>query len=208
MQLVGMLNSPFVRRSAITLRLLGVPFEHLSLSVLNAVDEFRRISPVLKVPTLVLDDGGTLLDSNLIIDYATCLAGPNAPVLAPAAPAARLSTLRAVGLALAACEKTVQIVYEHRLRPEDKRHAPWMERVRGQVQAACRELEHECATAGWAGPDVDESRIDQAGISAAVAWTFMRLAQPQVIDAAAFPHLAAWSARAEAMPAFIAYPHP
>jgi glutathione S-transferase len=208
MQLVGMLDSPFVRRSAITLRLLGLPFEHKSVSVLRQIEEFSRISPVLKVPVLVLDDGGTLLDSNLIIDYATSLAGPGAQVLAPAAPAARLSTLRAVGLALAACEKTVQIVYEHRLRPEDKRHAPWMERVRGQLQAACRELEHECATAGWAAADIDETRLDQAGISAAVAFTFMRLAQPQVIDPADFPHLAAWGERAEAMDAFRAYPHP
>jgi glutathione S-transferase len=207
-QLVGMLNSPFVRRSAIALRLLGVPFEHKPVSVLNDVEAFSRISPLLKVPTLVLDDGGTLVDSNLIIDYATCLAGPGAPVLLPAEPAPRLVTLRAVGLALAACEKTVQVVYEHRLRPENKRHGPWLERVRGQLLAAFRALEHECATAGWARADADEAALDLAGVSAAVAWTFARLAQPQVVDAADFPRLAAWTTHAESLPAFQAYPHP
>jgi glutathione S-transferase len=208
MQLVGMLDSPYVRRAAITLRLLGVPFEHKSVSVLRQIEEFSRISPVLKVPTLVLDDGRTLLDSTLIIDYAACIAGPGAPALLPAEPAARVSALRAVGLALAACEKTVQIVYEHRLRPEDKRHGPWVDRVQGQLLAACRELEGECASGSWAPADADEARLGQAGISAAVAWTFMRFAQPQVVDAADFPHLAAWAERAEALPALRAYPHP
>jgi glutathione S-transferase len=203
MQLVGMLNSPFVRRSAISLHLLGVPFEHRSVSVLTQVEEFLRINPVLKVPTLVLDDGSCLMDSNLIIDHGAFLAGDTRSLL-PSEPARRLEALRAIGLALAACEKTVQIVYEHRLRPEDKRYAPWLDRVRGQILAACAQLERECATASW--PDAEQ--IGQAGITVAVAWMFMRLAQPQVIEPADFPLLAAWSERAEALPAFRLYPHP
>jgi len=208
MQLVGMLVSPYVRRSAIALRLLGIPFEHHSISVLSDPAAFSRINPVMKVPTLVLDDGSQLLDSSLIIDYALSLAGPGAHPLLPAEPGARLRVLRGVGLALAASEKTVQVVYEHRLRPEDKRHGPWLERVRSQLQAACRQLEHECATAGWALDPADEARLDLAGLSAAVAWTFMLHAQPQVVDPADFPHLAAWTARAETLPAFRAYSYP
>lgn len=203
MQLVGMLNSPYVRRSAIILDLLGIPFEHKAVSVINQVDEFTKINPVLKVPTLVLDDGSFLMDSNLIIDYAGFLASSPSPLL-PGDLQARTRALRAIGLALAACEKTVQVVYEHRLRPEDKRHEPWLERVRGQILAACRLLEDECATGGW----TDAGQPGQAGITAAVAWTFMVRAQPQVIDAAAFPRLAAWAGQAEALPVFQRYPHP
>jgi hypothetical protein len=44
--------------------------------------------------------------------------------------------LQILGLALAACEKSVQIVYEHNLRPAEKQHAPWIERVTGQLLAA------------------------------------------------------------------------
>ena len=33
MQLIGMLDSPYVRRVAISLQLLGLPFEHRSVSV-------------------------------------------------------------------------------------------------------------------------------------------------------------------------------
>ena len=60
MKLIGMLDSPYVRRTAISLQLLGVPFEHQSLSVFRTYDEFRRINPVVKAPTLVFGRDGTL----------------------------------------------------------------------------------------------------------------------------------------------------
>jgi glutathione S-transferase len=203
MQLIGILDSPYVRRSAIILDLLGIPFEHRALSVLRQIDEFARINPVLKVPTLVLDDGGLLMDSTLIIDHAGFLAGTPSPLL-PAEAQARTQALRALGLALAACDKMAQIVYEVRLRPEEKHHEPWLARLRGQFLAACRLLEEECATAAWT--DVDH--IGQAGITAAVAWTFMERVQPRLVVAADFPRLAAWAQHAEALPVFQRYPHP
>ena len=133
MQLVGMLDSPYVRRAAISLRLLGVPFEHRPVSVFSTFEEFRGINPVVKAPTLVCDDGTVLMDSTLVIDYAEALSGRS---LMPAALAERVRALRITGLALAACEKTVQIVYEHNLRPAEKLHQPWVDRVRGQLVAA------------------------------------------------------------------------
>ncbi|MFS2055313.1 glutathione S-transferase, partial [Variovorax sp. CT11-76] len=133
MQLVGMLDSPYVRRTAVSLRLLGIPFEHRSLSVFSTFEQFRAINPVVKAPTLVLDDGAVLMDSTLIVEYAEFLAGRS---LWPAEAAARLRALRLTGLALAACEKTVQIVYERNLRPAEKLHQPWVDRVLGQLLAA------------------------------------------------------------------------
>ena len=70
MQLIGMLDSPYVRRTAIALRLMGLPFEHRSLSVFSTFEQFRAINPVVKAPSLVCDDGTVLMDSTLILDYA------------------------------------------------------------------------------------------------------------------------------------------
>src|SRR5437870_638792 len=121
MQLIGMLDSPYVRRVAISLRLLGLPFEHRPVSVFRTFDEFSRINPVVKAPSLVCDDGAVLMESTLILDYAETLAAPRCSLM-PRALSERQHALRLVGLALAACEKTVQIVYEHELRPAEKRH--------------------------------------------------------------------------------------
>ena len=57
MQLIGMLDSPYVRRVAIALRLLDLPFEHRPLSVFRQMPQFQAINPVVKAPTLVI--GGT-----------------------------------------------------------------------------------------------------------------------------------------------------
>ena len=67
MQLIGYLDSPFVRRTAITMRLLGIEYEHRELSIFRNFEEFRQIHPSVKVPTLVTDEGDVLIDSTLII---------------------------------------------------------------------------------------------------------------------------------------------
>ncbi|MGJ7606628.1 glutathione S-transferase [Variovorax sp. LT1R20] len=200
MQLVGMLDSPYVRRVAISLRLLGLAFEHRPVSVFSTFEEFRAINPVVKAPTLLCDDGTVLMDSTLIIDYAEVTAGRS---LMPAHLAQRQRALRITGLALAACEKTVQIVYEHNLRPAEKLHQPWLDRVQGQLVAAYSALELE--TAAMPLPD-DEATLTQAGVSMAVAWSFLQLMLPGVIAPGSFPLLAAYAARAESLPAFLASP--
>lgn len=196
MQLIGMLDSPYVRRVAITFDLLGLPFDHEALSVFRNYDAFAAINPTVKAPTLVLDDGTILMDSTLIIEYADALAGRS---LLPAAPAARAQALRALGPALAACEKTAQIVYEYKLRPPEKQHQLWLDRVQEQLFAALRLLEAETAA-------FDAGALDQAGITAAVAWSFIQLTIPQIVARDYFPRLAAWSAQAETLPVFRRYP--
>jgi glutathione S-transferase len=200
MQLVGMLDSPYVRRAAISLRLLGVPFEHRSISVFSTFEQFSAINPVVKAPTLVCDDGSVLMDSTLIVDYAQSLSGRS---LLPADPARRLRELRLTGLALAACEKTVQIVYERKLRPAEKLHQPWMDRVQGQLVAAYSALERELVAEPL---PASEETMTQAGISTAVAWAFTQLLTPDAVSPRDFPALAAFSAQAESLPVFLAAP--
>jgi glutathione S-transferase len=202
-QLIGMLDSPYVRRVAISLQLLGLPFEHRSLSVFRTFDEFRKVNPVVKAPTLVCDDGEVLMDSTLILEYAEAMAAPSRSLM-PAGLADRQHALHSIGLALAACEKSVQIIYERSQRPAEKQHEPWISRVTGQLLAALTVLEYDLRNRPRAATS---GAIDQAGISAAVAWHFIRTMLPDVVGAASFPALVALSARAELLPEFVAAPH-
>ena len=203
MQLIGMLDSPYVRRVAISLQQLGVPFEHRSISVFRTYEQFQRINPVVKAPTLVCDDGTVLMDSTLIIDYAESIAAPGSSLMPPAGPR-RLRALHRIGLALAACEKGVQIVYERNLRPPEKQHEPWIARVRGQLGAALDALEVEQQRDPLrAAADT----LDQAGITLAVVWHFLRAMVPDVVGPEPYPALVAFSNAAERLPAFVAAPH-
>jgi glutathione S-transferase len=201
MRLIGMLDSPYVRRVAISLQLLRIHFEHRPLSVFRAFEEFRAINPVVKAPTLVCDDGAVLMDSSVILAYAQALARRS---LMPDDLAALQADLRVIGLALAACDKSVQLIYEHNLRPPEKQHAPWVERVTGQILAAFTELEVEVGRRPLA---TGAAHLTQAGVTTAVAWHFAQQLLPQVVPAVQFPVLAAFSAQAEDLASFRAAAH-
>lgn len=190
MQLIGMLDSPYVRRVAISLQVLGIPFQHRSVSVFRTFDEFRGINPVVKAPSLVCDDGTVLMDSTLILEYAQLLAGSGKSLM-PAGIAEQRRALRVIGLALAACEKSVQIIYERNLRPAEKQHEPWISRVTGQLLAAYQALEEDSSRAAFERHD---GAIDQAGITTAVAWHFTQAMLPEVVASSKFPVLARFSA--------------
>ena len=203
MQLIGMLDSPYVRRVAVSLQLLGLRFEHRSVSVFSAFEQFQQINPVVKAPSLVCDDGEVLMDSTLILEYAEGLTAAGKS-LVPAGAAERQHVLRLIGLALAACEKSVQIVYERNLRPAEKQHMPWVSRITGQLLAAYAALEAELRRRPLAATS---DTIDQAGVTTAVAWHFTQMMLPDVVSAADYPALREFSARAEQLPEFVAAPH-
>jgi glutathione S-transferase len=201
MLLIGMLDSPYVRRVAISLQLQGLRFEHRPVSVFRDFEAFRAINPVVKAPTLVCDDGTVLMESSLILEYTQALARRS---LLPRDPDALKGDLRVIGLALAACDKSVQFIYEHNLRPPEKQHQPWVDRVSGQILAAFTELEAAVDRRPLAAT---AAQMMQAGITSAISWHFAQQLLPQLVPAARFPVLAAFSAQAETLAPFRAAAH-
>ncbi|MBK5355596.1 glutathione S-transferase [Pseudomonas sp. TH41] len=201
MKLIGMLDSPYVRRVAISAKCLGIPLEHQSVSVFRHFEQFQQINPVVKAPTLVLDDGEVLMDSTLIIDYLEALAGPGNSLM-PGELDQRLHSLRLTGLALAACEKSVQLYYERNLRPTQIQFEPWVERVEGQLAAAWSALERELEKQ----PLKTDGSLTQDGITLAVAWSFTNLVVPDQVEVAQFPRIVEFTAYAEGLEVFVNTP--
>src|SRR5262245_28445395 len=83
MQLIGMLDSPYVRRVAVSMAFWELPFTHVPVSVFRHFDEFARINPIVKAPSLVTDDGVVLMESSLILDYLQRLAPPDRRLMPP-----------------------------------------------------------------------------------------------------------------------------
>lgn len=199
MRLIGMLDSPYVRRVAVSLNFMGLPYRNEQTSVFRHFDQFAAINPVVKAPTLVTDDGMVLMESTLILDYLEKLAPGKS--LMPAALGDYARGQRLTGLALAACEKAVQIVYERNLRPAEKQHQPWLDRVSRQLNAAWGAVEAEIGEAWLFG-----SKPLAADIAIAVGWRFTQLMVADAAPAAQYPALVAFCARAEALPEFLASP--
>jgi glutathione S-transferase len=201
MQLIGMLDSPYVRRVAVTMRVLGIGYEHNPLSIFHTYDEFRVLNPLVKVPTLLCDDGEMIVDSTLIIDYIESLAGQS---LMPSDSAQRRTALQRIGAALVGMEKVAQRIYELKVRPEEYRYEPWLERLNEQLLSAIDMME-------LAVTDLDDDwmfgkQLTQADITTAVAWRFINHAAPAIADVAKRPALDEFSARAEKLAEFLACP--
>jgi glutathione S-transferase len=199
MILIGMFDSPFVRRVAVTMTLFDMPFQHRDWSVGKDFESIRAYNPLGRVPTLVLDDGESLIDSAAILDTLDELAGPDRALL-PRSGSERRAALRTMAIAAGAAEKGVQQIYETAFRPEAKRHEPWVTRCRLQMDGALAELERLALdrNAGWLVAD----RMTQADVT--VACVFKFLSEALGIDASLdrYPALRARSRQCEALPAF------
>ncbi len=201
MQLTGMLDSPFVRRVAVALVKWGAPFEHKPISLFRHIDAFAAINPLLKAPTLTTDEGVVLMESSVILEYLAG-ANPKFPSLWPAGRADRLAAARLTSLALTVGEKAVQLHYERMLRPPERQHEPWRQRVSDQLDHGLKALEAEAPAAGWVGGE----GIGHADIAIACMVGFTKDQFPEQFDTTSCPCLLAHSARAEALPEFRAAP--
>lgn len=193
MILIGQYDSPFVRRVGIALTLYGMPFEHRPWSVFGDGDRLRALNPLMRVPTLLLDDGTALSDSHMMLDY---LDNQVDFPLFPKTEPFRHRALRVAALACGLAEKAVSLFYERRLH--DQTSPIWEQRCQTQIGSVLQALNAERpATLWWFG-----DQMGHADIALACALRFAMEAHPGLIRPGDYPALAAHSAQAESLAAF------
>ncbi|HEY3778115.1 MAG TPA: glutathione S-transferase [Rhizomicrobium sp.] len=195
MNLVGQYDSPYARRVAISLRVLGFPYEHDTRSVFGDFEAIRRINPAGRIPVLILDDGRALVDSSAILDWLDHEVGPDRALLQPTG-AERQRALQRIALATGAIDKIGAAAYERLMRPEALRWPEWIARCRAQGAGALAVLDKE----RWP----EDAPLDQARITTACAIAYAKLADPELMPSGRFPALDALSAGCEARAEFVA----
>lgn len=207
MRLIGILLSPFVRRVAVSLNILELPFELEEVFVFKEADIVRRYNPVVRIPVLVLNDGTNLVESGAILDEIDHIVSPEQR-LTPNGGPLRRRVLQIAAIALACAEKAQWAFYEDRVRPAEKVHTPWIEHNDKQVLGGLEHLNMIAAKmddGGWTAGTPD---ISQADVMTTVAYTFAKLARPNLDLAARFPQLSSFAERCETLPAFLTAPIP
>jgi glutathione S-transferase len=196
MILVGQYDSPFVRRVAITLHHYGMPFTRNPISAFTDAKEMGRINPLVRIPSLILDSGETLVDSGAIIDHLDELAVEEA--LTPRTGPERRQVLQVAAVACGVIEKAgLGIVYERHFHRPETVSQEWIARCKTQVAGALSWLERKLDGDWFFG------RMTQADVTAATMIGYLHLRLDEVLTPP-FPKLEALAARCEALPAFIA----
>lgn len=197
MILIGQYDSSFVRRVGLALTIYGIAFEHRPWSIFSDAGKVQELNPLIRVPTLVLDDGDVLIDSHVILDYVDSLV-PSERRLYPQAEPHRHRALKVAALATGLADKGVSLFYERVLHGDVSK--VWEERCRSQIAAALAALETdrgERETTYWFGLD-----IGHADIAVAACVRHVDEAHPGLLDWAKYPALKAHCDRMEALPAF------
>src|SRR5690606_36014958 len=117
---------------------------------------------------LVLDDGSTLFDSRVIVEYLDHLAGGGRVL--PKEPKARFAALRLQALCDGILDAALLIVYEGRFRQPEMRLQTWLDRQQDKIDRALAVLE----AAPPALSDVPD--VGQITLACALGYLDLRLA--------------------------------
>lgn len=124
-------TSPYARKARIMMREKKLNVAEEAVAPWDNPPELVAQNPLCKIPTLVLDDGTSLYDSRVIVDYLDSL---GAPALVPAS-GARWEVLRWQALGDGIMDAGV-VRYREMLRDEALRSVPVIERQEAAIDRA------------------------------------------------------------------------
>lgn len=133
MKLIGSLTSPYVRKVRIVMADKKLDYAFELENVWAADTQIQQYNPLGKVPCLVMDDGGALFDSRVIVEYLDTLS----PVarLIPQSGRERAAVKCWEAIADGVLDASVTIVKENQ-RPETERSPSWIDRQYGKISAS------------------------------------------------------------------------
>lgn len=195
MKLVIATPSPFARKARVALLEKGIPFETLIDNPWNPGAQAPAHNPLGKIPVLIADDGLTVFDSKVIVEYIE--ASAPAPALFPADPLARVRAKQVEALTDGVCDAVVLIVLE-RARAPERQSADWIARQHAKIAAGVAEAERMLgADAFFVG-----AAFGLADIAAGCMTGYLDLRYPEFDWRASHPRLRALHERLMRRPSF------
>lgn len=196
MKLIGSLTSPYVRKARIVLAEKHIGYNFELEAPWNADTHVPDYNPLGKVPVLMMDDGTSLFDSRVIVEYLDSIS----PVsrLIPESNRRRLMVKRWEALSDGICDAAAAMFLE-RKRPEAAQSAEWISRQQKKVTRALESAAHELGDKKWCDANV----YTLADIALGCALGYLAFRFPEIECRETFPNLADLSDRLEKRASFM-----
>lgn len=195
MKLIASHTSPYARKVRIALAEKKIEYELVEESPWAAQTAVPAYNPLGKVPVLVLDDGTTLFDSRVIVEYLDTVS----PVsrLIPEPNRQRIVVKRWEALADGICDAAVTLVLE-RKRPARQQNKDWLDRHQRKIDLGLKELADELGEKAWCNGDA----YSLADIATGCALAYLDLRHAAIDWRAAYPNLVKLTERLAKRPSF------
>jgi len=195
MKLIGSLTSPFVRKVRIVAAEKFVEYEWVVDIPWSEETQVPAYNPLGKVPVWVLDDGKTLFDSRVIVEYLENVS----PVghLLPKDARPRIAVKRWEALADGVCDAAALIFLE-RKRPTAQQSPDWIKRQMAKVEAGLKMMSEDLGNQTWCTGEF----FCLADIAVGVALGYLEFRFPEIDWRRAHPNLSELFDRLMQRPAF------
>jgi glutathione S-transferase len=161
-ELIGMMDSPFVRRVAIALRCHGIPYVNIPLSVYRNPELLAAINPLMTVPVLRFGSE-QFIESGLILEWIRTQVDSPWPK-----PTSALSQAAAVSDVIAI--KVGEYYREVGLRVPENRFQPAIARLVRQINAGL----HLLNTAAFVEGDGLGMGLNESSVAIATSYAFTK----------------------------------
>jgi glutathione S-transferase len=131
MKLIGSNTSPYVRKVRIVMAEKRIDFEHALENPWAPDTRIADSNPLGKVPCLVMEDGGAVFDSRVIVEYLDTINPVNK--LIPASGRARVEVRCWEALGDGMCDAAILARLEG-TRPQEQQSADWIGRQMAKVE--------------------------------------------------------------------------
>jgi len=195
LKLIASLTSPYVRKVRIVLAEKKIEYQLVEAMPWEPDNPVHLYSPLGKVPELVLDDGTTLYDSRVIVDYIDSVS----PVgrLIPDPTRQRMLVRKWEALADGVCDATSACVLERR-RSARQQNVHWLRRQERKIVEGVNEIARDLGEKTWCNGEA----YSLADIATGCALGYLDFRMPQLAWRDAHPNLAQYAEKLAKRTAF------
>ena len=183
MKLIGTPTSPYTRKARVVLAEKRIDYDFVVDVPYDPATGVPAYNPLGKIPVLVLDDGNTIFDSRVIVEYLDN-ASPVTKLL-PEDTRHRIQTRRWEALADGCTDAAAAIVMERR-RPDAFQYDEWITRQQGKVERALRAMSEDLGNRSWCCGDF----FNLSDVAVGCCLGFLDLRLSELDWRAVYPNLA------------------
>jgi glutathione S-transferase len=183
MKLIGSLTSPYVRKARIVFAEKKIEVPLIQENVWSQDTKIMESNPLGKVPCLVMDDGGAMFDSRVIVEYADTLSPVNKLIPSSGKDKAAVKTWEA--LADGILDASVLARLEATWRPDEQKSQAWIDRQLHKIDVSLKAMSKGLGESEWCFGN----QLSLADIAVGCALDYLIFRFPNIQWQTSYPNL-------------------